>query len=148
MPLYVENLKSNLFLCRLDSDGYTLLVFWWFDFRNLLQIFVHQISPNFVCSTVFNLSRDNSNTQWKLDTRVKFSRGSPGIVGDAKVAHGYLRLGWHFISLIKLFFYNLLYKIFLYIWEECIIWGIIFKRENCKIQYTIHLSTNFYLLSW
>ena len=30
-----------------------------------------------------------------------------GIVDDAKVAHGYLRLGWYFISLIKLFFYNL-----------------------------------------
>ena len=62
--------------------------------------------PNFACSIVFNLSRDNSNTQWKLDTRVKFSRGR-GIVGDAKVAHGYFKLGWHFISLIKLFFYNL-----------------------------------------
>ena len=37
MPFYVESLKSNLFLCRLDSVGYTLLVSE-FDLHKLHRI--------------------------------------------------------------------------------------------------------------
>ena len=107
--------------------------------------------PNFASSIVFNLSRDNSNTKWKLDTRVKFSRGR-GIVGDAKVAHGYLRLGWHFISLIKLFFNNLnpFFIQYFFILEKSVSLEVSFSREKTvkyNTQYIFQIFFSFILIN-